>query len=101
MKRCDRLLTGYEDKLHLLERFWSIREKLEQIDRLIPQEGCACKGAEQISVNRKNDHAEQVSAGSENDSAAQAGSGGKRAYERREASFQEIRQLLDEILKEL
>lgn len=101
VKRCDRLLTGYEDKLHLLERFWSIREKLEQIARLIPQEGCACKGAEQISANRENDHAEQVSAGSENDSAAQAGSSGKRAYERREASFQEIRQLLDEILKEL
>lgn len=61
VKRCDRLLNGYEDKLHLLKRFWSIREKIEQIYDLMPGADCACE----------------------------------------EASFGVIRQLLDEILKEL
>lgn len=31
VKRCDRLLEGYEEKLHLLERFLRTKKKIEQI----------------------------------------------------------------------
>ena len=34
IKRCNRILEGYEQKLHLVARFLSIREKVEQIHRL-------------------------------------------------------------------
>ena len=33
VKRCDRLLMGYEEKLHLLERFQKIKGKIEQINQ--------------------------------------------------------------------
>ena len=32
IKRCDKLLLGYEEKLHLVERFARIKEKIEQIE---------------------------------------------------------------------
>ena len=31
IRRCDKLLEGYEDKLHLLERFLKIRDKAGEI----------------------------------------------------------------------
>ena len=34
VKRCDKLLMDYEEKLHLLERFWKIKGKIEEIHRL-------------------------------------------------------------------
>lgn len=34
IKRCDKLLMGYEEKLHLLERFRRIKGKIEQIHQL-------------------------------------------------------------------
>ena len=34
MKRCDRILEGYEDKLHLLERFLNTKEKVTRIRTL-------------------------------------------------------------------
>ncbi len=34
IKRCNRTLEGYEEKLHLVEKFLSIREKVEQINWL-------------------------------------------------------------------
>ncbi len=34
MKRCNHILEGYEEKLHLVEKFLSIRSKIEEIDAL-------------------------------------------------------------------
>ena len=34
IRRCNRLLTGYEEKLHLVERFMKIREQVHQIQKL-------------------------------------------------------------------
>ncbi|MCQ2507479.1 MAG: YlxM family DNA-binding protein [Dorea sp.] len=35
VKRCDQTLKGYEEKLHLVEKFMSIREKISEIDELL------------------------------------------------------------------
>ena len=35
VKRCSRTLKEYEDKLHLVEKFVSIKEKVKQIDELL------------------------------------------------------------------
>lgn len=35
IRRCNRQLVGYEEKLHLLERFLSTREKVEEIRRTV------------------------------------------------------------------
>ena len=32
IKRCDKLLLGYEKKLHLVERFSRIKDKIEKIE---------------------------------------------------------------------
>ncbi len=37
IKRCDRSLAGYEEKLHLVERFMSVKKKIGQIDRLLDE----------------------------------------------------------------
>ena len=34
VKRCDKLLNGYEERLHLLERFMTIKGKIEEIHQL-------------------------------------------------------------------
>lgn len=34
IKRCDKILKEYEDKLHLLEKSLAIREKIEEIAKL-------------------------------------------------------------------
>ncbi len=35
IKRCNQALSGYEEKLHLVEKFLAVREKVEKIDRLL------------------------------------------------------------------
>ena len=34
IKRCDRILQGYESKLHLVEKFTGAKEKIRQIEQL-------------------------------------------------------------------
>ena len=34
IRRCDKALEGYEEKLHLVEKFLSIKEKVAQIHKL-------------------------------------------------------------------
>lgn len=38
IKRCDRILTGYEDKLHLVEKFSKIKQNIRQINMLTDDE---------------------------------------------------------------
>lgn len=41
LKRCDRILAGYEEKLHLVEKFSRTRERVENIGRLAAEAKCA------------------------------------------------------------
>ena len=35
IKRCQKLLEGYEEKLHLVERFLSIRQKVQELGQVL------------------------------------------------------------------
>ena len=35
IKRCSQALEGYEEKLHLVEKFTSVKKKVQQIDELL------------------------------------------------------------------
>ena len=37
IKRCNKILEEYEEKLHLVERFLSVKEKVHQIDELLAE----------------------------------------------------------------
>ena len=38
IKRCDKLLMGYEEKLHLVAKFLRMKEKAKQIEELAKEE---------------------------------------------------------------
>ncbi|MBR4573836.1 MAG: DNA-binding protein [Lachnospiraceae bacterium] len=38
LRRCDRILEGYEDKLHLVERFSVLKEKASLIEKMSDDE---------------------------------------------------------------
>lgn len=38
VKRCDKLLTGYEEKLHLVEKFMNIKDTVKKIESISSQE---------------------------------------------------------------
>ncbi|MDE6917654.1 MAG: DNA-binding protein, partial [Lachnospiraceae bacterium] len=38
IRRCDRILTDYENKLHLVEKFSVIRQNIRQINNLTDDE---------------------------------------------------------------
>ncbi|MBR5509253.1 MAG: YlxM family DNA-binding protein [Lachnospiraceae bacterium] len=52
IKRCNRLLGGYEEKLHLVEKFVSLRERVGQIQEIAKQDlkNAAMKEIEKISM---------------------------------------------------
>ncbi len=57
IRRCDRILNGYEQKLHLVEKFLSVKDKVKQIDEL--SEACvSSEDAKQILKIR--DLADQI-----------------------------------------
>ncbi len=35
IRRCEKTLEGYEEKLHLIQKFLTVKEKVHQIDRLL------------------------------------------------------------------
>lgn len=37
VRRCQRALEGYEEKLHLVERFLAVKEKVGKIDRMLEE----------------------------------------------------------------
>ena len=46
IRRCNQTLSGYEEKLHLVEKFVSVREKVKQIDELL--DGYEKENAEEL-----------------------------------------------------
>lgn len=38
VKRCNKILEGYETKLHLVEKFLSVKAKVQQMNELLEQE---------------------------------------------------------------
>ena len=38
IKRCHKILQGYEEKLHLVEKFLSVKSKIHQMNGLLEQE---------------------------------------------------------------
>lgn len=49
VKRCRNLLDGYEKKLHLVERFLSVKEKIAEIDCLLKDFGLTDNPQEESS----------------------------------------------------
>lgn len=46
VKRCNQTLKGYEDKLHLVSKFMSIKEKVNQMNEIL--DNCESKSMEQL-----------------------------------------------------
>lgn len=46
IKRCNKTLEGYEEKLHLVEKFLAIREKVGRIDKLL--ESCTAANTQHV-----------------------------------------------------
>ena len=82
LKRCDRILEGYEQKLHLVERFGRVKERVLEIEALTDELGMA--DSEENSVGSKQ-------------TVVRNGQDEKNAQDR----IKKIRELLNEILGEL
>ena len=59
MKRCDKILRGYEEKLHLIDKFLKTKEKVAAINRLANE----MKNVDTSRQQKYLDEIEQVSRG--------------------------------------
>jgi UPF0122 protein CLONEX_03047 len=48
IKRCNKTLEGYETKLHLVEKFLSIKEKVHRMNELLEKEDVRNSGEDQL-----------------------------------------------------
>lgn len=48
IKRCNKTLEGYEAKLHLVEKFLSVKEKVQRVNELLAQENSESKLVQEI-----------------------------------------------------
>ena len=48
IRRCDRTLQSYEEKLHLVERFLSVKRKLKRINERLDREAETVQDVEQL-----------------------------------------------------
>ena len=48
VKRCQKTLEGYESKLHLVEKFLSVKEKVGRIDKILDECESGKKKPEEI-----------------------------------------------------
>ncbi len=49
IKRCNKILEGYEEKLHLVEKFLAIKNKVHQMNGLLEQEEPDLQSVKKIS----------------------------------------------------
>ena len=64
IKRCDRILQGYESKLHLVEKFTGAKEKIREIEQLTQLDSVSAdeKNAfSQMSVNARMQRIKELS----------------------------------------
>lgn len=52
IKRCNKILSDYEDKLHLLEKFLKTKEQLEQINLLASEKTATCHSEVMKEIKR-------------------------------------------------
>ena len=55
IKRCDRILQGYESKLHLVEKFTGAKEKIREIEQLTQLD----ENADENLISVKSDESER------------------------------------------
>ena len=72
IKRCDRILQGYESKLHLVEKFTVAKEKIREIEQLTQLNGnfdedrtsesdYSLESTEQLTVTRRMQRIKELS----------------------------------------
>ena len=49
LKRCDRIMQGYETKLHLIERFSNAKNRLHEIQRLLEDTSSLSENKQKVS----------------------------------------------------
>ena len=52
IRRCDKALEGYEEKLHLVEKFVNIREKVREIHVLTKEENSQVRSEQLVRIEK-------------------------------------------------
>ena len=53
IKRCNKALIGYEEKLHLVKKFLSIKEKLEEMNHILESKNADEFDTEELMITMK------------------------------------------------